>query len=62
MAFYDLSKPKRDQLVGQINLEIANDLSLMKTENIITYFSNEDTYIRKTGYLTIGKLLIKKDV
>nr|WP_321227449.1 hypothetical protein [uncultured Psychroserpens sp.] len=62
MAFYDLSKPKRDQLVEQINLEIANDLSLGKTENIITYFSNEDTYIRKTGYLTIGKLLIKMDV
>jgi len=56
MAFYDLSKPERNQLVEQINLQIAIDVSQSKTDNIITHFSDEDTYIRKTAYLAIGKL------
>lgn len=56
MAFYDLSKPERNQLVAQINQEIANDLSEGNRDAIITYFSDEDTYIRKTAYLAIGKI------
>ncbi|WP_323787294.1 HEAT repeat domain-containing protein [Psychroserpens sp.] len=56
MAFYDLPKPERDQLVEKINQDIAADLSLGTTEKIRLYFSDEDTYIRKTGYLAIGKI------
>nr|WP_321232699.1 HEAT repeat domain-containing protein [uncultured Psychroserpens sp.] len=56
MAFYDLSKSERNLLVEQINHEIAHDLSQGETGKIITYFSDEDTYIRKTGYLAIGKI------
>lgn len=56
MAFYDLSKPERDQLVEEINQEIASDLSEDSNERIIRYFSDDDTYIRKTGYLAIGKI------
>jgi HEAT repeat protein len=56
MTFYDLSKSERDLLVEQINQEIAHDLSQDETDKIITYFSDEDTYIRKTGYLAIGKI------
>ena len=56
MAFYDLSKEERLVLVEKINQEIQNDLSSGKTENIIEYFSDEDTYIRKTGYLSIGRI------
>lgn len=56
MAFYDLSKPERDQLVVKINQEIAHDLSQGETDKINLYFSDEDTYIRKSGYLAIGKI------
>ena len=56
MGFYDLSKSERNLLVEQINQEIASDLSLGLNEKIIIYFSDEDTYIRKTGYLAIGKI------
>jgi HEAT repeat protein len=56
MGFYDLSKEERIVLVDKINTDILNDLNSVKTEKIITYFSDEDTYIRKTGYLAIGKI------
>lgn len=56
MGFYDLSKEERNQLVEKINKEITADLSQDKIEHIIKYFSDEDTYIRKTAYLVIGKL------
>ncbi|MFD2822356.1 HEAT repeat domain-containing protein [Lacinutrix iliipiscaria] len=56
MAFYDLSKEERTLLVDKINTDIAYDLRSKNTENIILYFSDEDTYIRKTGYLAMGKI------
>ena len=60
MGFYDLSKEERNILVEKINQDIVNDLSSNKSENIITYFSDEDTYIRKTGNLAIGKIFYSK--
>ena len=60
MAFYDLEKEERNSLVNTINDEITRDLSSGSTENIIKYFSDEDTYIRKTGYLAIGKTFYEK--
>lgn len=56
MAFYDLTKDERNQLVEKINQDIENDLRQNKTDTIINYFSDDDTYIRKTGYLAIGKI------
>ncbi|BAO75754.1 HEAT repeat domain-containing protein [Winogradskyella sp. PG-2] len=56
MSFYDLLKRKRNQLVEEINQDIENDLKKHNTENIIKYFAYEDTYIRKTAYLAIGKI------
>ena len=56
MAFYDLSKPERDALVTKINRDIAQDLSQGETNHILSYFSDDDTYIRKTGYLAIGRI------
>ncbi|MFK7782632.1 HEAT repeat domain-containing protein [Psychroserpens sp.] len=56
MAFYDLAKEERDVLVVKINQEIANDVIQNSSKNISLYFSDEDTYIRKTGYLAIGKI------
>ena len=56
MAFYDLSKEEREVLVNRINHEIIQDLKSERQDNLIKYFSDEDTYIRKTGYLAIGKI------
>ncbi|MBC3845608.1 HEAT repeat domain-containing protein [Winogradskyella echinorum] len=56
MAFYDLTKEERNQLVEKINQRIENDLENNTSDNILKYFSDDDTYIRKTGYLAIGKI------
>jgi hypothetical protein len=56
MSFYNLTKQERIQLVEKINQNIERDLISNTTDKIIDYFSDEDTYIRKTGYLAIGKL------
>ena len=60
MGFYDLPKEERVVLVKKINRAIYNDLSSNKTEHIISYFFDEDTYIRKMGYLAIGKIFYEK--
>lgn len=60
MAFYDLPKEERNVLVEKINQEIESDLVSDTTEKILKYFSDEDTYIRKTGYLAIGKIFYNK--
>lgn len=60
MAFYDLSKSERNQLVDKINNAIALDISLKITGNLIQYFSDDDTYIRKTAYVAIGRLFYAK--
>ena len=56
MSYYDLSKEERLHLVDKINKAIEHDLVSNTTDFIITYFSDEDTYIRKVAYLAIGKL------
>ncbi len=56
MAFYDLSKEERNSLAEQINQEIEAGLSSNHNESLIRYFSDEDTYIRKTAYLALGKI------
>lgn len=56
MSFYDLSKEERLQLVEKVNQDIEQNLISNNTDKIIDYFSDDDTYIRKTGYLAIGKI------
>lgn len=56
MAFYDLSKTERGVLVAKIKNDILFDLKQKKTNIIISYFSHEDTYIRKTAYLNTGRI------
>ncbi len=60
MGFYDLSKKERNQRVEKINQDITLDLVSNQTKHLIKYFSDEDTYIRKTGYLAIGKIFYAK--
>ena len=56
MPFYDIDKPERNKLVEQINKEILSEINTSSTKNILLYFSDEDTYIRKTAYLAIGRI------
>ena len=58
MAFYDLPKDERKELVEEINQIILSDLSSSKFDRILDFFSDEDTYIRKVGYLATGKLFL----
>lgn len=56
MGFYNLSKDARNALVEQISKEIEDELHLGKKKHLLHYFSDDDTYIRKTAYLAIGKI------
>jgi hypothetical protein len=58
MSFYELGKEQRNILVEKINREIANSLRLGTMSGIIPFFADEDTYIRKTAYLAIGRIYI----
>lgn len=63
MGFYELSKDARTQLVARISKELFSELDRGKKEHAISYFSDEDTYIRKTAYLAIGRIyLANKDL
>jgi hypothetical protein len=67
MSFYDLSKEKRTALIEQINKEILSEIRKEQPVRMISYFSDEDTYIRKAAYLTIGKIyfnypLLQKEI
>lgn len=56
MSFYDLSKEKRVELVGQIHKDILSDLQKNSSTKILSYFSDEDTYIRRSAYLSAGRI------
>lgn len=56
MPFYDLSKPQREALVAQMHNRILHDVSSGIYTNIISYFADEDTYIRKSAYIAIGRI------
>jgi HEAT repeat protein len=56
MRFYDLSEEERTTLVALIRKEIRGELVLGDREKIFFYFSDEDTYIRKSAYLAIGRI------
>lgn len=56
MSFYTLSKQERINVVERINKNILADLHSGKHVNSIAYFDDEDTYIRKSAYLSMGKI------
>lgn len=59
MIFYDLTKKERIELVDRINNIIFSDLKTNKLVNIFNYFSDEDTYVRKSAYLAMGRIYKK---
>lgn len=56
MSFYDLSKEQREQKYSDVQNEILLDLAQGAFSAIYKYFNDADTYIRKAGYLAVGKL------
>jgi hypothetical protein len=61
MAFYDLPKDERTALSAAIKKNIADALASSATEKPVMYFSNEDTYIRKAGYLATGRIYFEQE-
>jgi hypothetical protein len=56
MGFYDLSREERQELVDEMEKSIKSDLEADKTEIIVKYAFDQDTYIRKNAYLILGRL------
>jgi HEAT repeat protein len=56
MSFYELPKEQRAKLAAKIHSDIFSDFKKKKYENILAYFSDEDTYIRKAAYQATGKI------
>lgn len=56
MAFYDLPKHEREKLSQNIQAALLSDVQYNQNNQFVKYFSDEDTYIRKCAYLTVGKL------
>lgn len=56
--FYNLSKPQRSALVSKIQKDILTDLKTAKSKKIISYFTDDDTYICKSAYLTTGRIYL----
>lgn len=56
MAFYDLSLAARAEVAKQIHLDIESDFKRGKSEKVVQYFSDDDTYIRKNAYLAVGRI------
>lgn len=56
MAFYELSKVHRVQLVAKIYQDILRDSQSATSDNTFAYYADEDTYIRKAAYQSTGKL------
>jgi 3-methyladenine DNA glycosylase AlkC len=58
MSFYDLPKQERTQLAETISTDLLAELQRGKLKKIISYFSDKDTYIRKSVYLSIGRIYL----
>jgi HEAT repeat protein len=56
MSFYDLPKEKREKLAAEIQQKILSDFSRGAVKYIQKTFSDNDTYIRKTAYIAVGRI------
>lgn len=59
MAFYDLNKSERTDVVARIGSDIFSDIVSGKHQMLLQFFSDEDTYIRKSAYLAVGRIFSK---
>lgn len=56
MAFYDLPKQERADLTGEISNQLLQDFQTSQLKNALLYFADQDTYIRKAAYLSVGRI------
>jgi 3-methyladenine DNA glycosylase AlkC len=56
MPFYNLSKQQRTTLVVKIKIDILAELKSTGLKKTLAYFEDEDIYIRKAAYLSVGKI------
>ena len=61
MTFYDLPKQERINVVANISNNILSELKIGVFKNTLAYFDDEDTYIRKSAYLSVGRLYFGND-
>jgi len=59
MAFYDLGKPDREAKVREIKDCLKLDLENGTQSHFLAFFADEDTYIRKSAYLVLGKIYLE---
>lgn len=55
-SFYELSKTDRTSLVSKIHSTLLTELQSKNHKKTAAYFADNDTYIRKSAYLAIGKI------
>ena len=60
MGFYQLTKKERTALVLKIQSELEIDFRNGIQNAILKYFSDTDTYIRKSAYESIGRIYFQK--
>src|SRR5688572_27578665 len=56
MGFYDLTKPQRVELVSRIHRHIVEGLENNNPAQFICFFSDPDTYVRRSAYLAAGRI------
>ncbi len=56
MPFYDLPKHERVDVVAEISNTILKELENGKQKHTLLYFANDDTFIRKSAYLSLGRI------
>jgi HEAT repeat protein len=61
MAFYDLPKQQRADTVARIKQQILEELQRSLLEMSLSYFADEDTYIRKSAYLSLGRIYFEQE-
>lgn len=61
MSFYDLSKENRSKLVEEIKTHILIEIKQSKLKKMVEYFSDDDTYIRKSAYLSVGRIYFENE-
>lgn len=55
-GFYSLPKNERAELVAQIQQTVSAEINANHLVKTLAYFSDEDTYIRKLAYLSVGRI------
>jgi len=56
MGFYDLAKEERQQTVQRMQRAMEQDFCMGAPQQLLAFFSDPDTYIRKAAYLAAGRI------